>query len=254
MKIYHNIIGEGKPLFILHGLFGSSDNWMTIGKQLAEKYQVVIPDLRNHGQSPHTDQWHYMDMAKDVYELVAFLGFDQIFMLGHSMGGKTAIAFAGEYPDLLSKLVVADIAPRAYPVRHRTILEGLAGIPINDINSRKDADDHLARYVPEVPIRQFLLKNLDRDKQGIFSWKINLKTIKDHIENVGEATFPPYPINIPTLFVRGKHSDYITDEDIAAIREHFTDVSVETIGNAGHWLHAEQPEAFLKVISAFLDA
>ena len=213
---------------------------------------MIIPDLRNHGQSPQSDDWRYEAMAEDISELASDLGFEKISILGHSMGGKTAMVFSGMFPAMLDRLIVADVAPRFYPVRHRKILDGLMGIPLPEIASRKEADDHLARYIPEAGIRQFLFKNLDRDKQGNFSWKLNLKIINEHIENVGEETFPPYPVNAPALFVRGTHSDYITDDDITIIREHFTQATVETIGNAGHWLHAEQPEAFLKVIGEFL--
>jgi pimeloyl-ACP methyl ester carboxylesterase len=150
---------------------------------------------------------------------------------------------ADKYPGLIEKLIVADIAPRAYPVRHQKIIDGLISIDLKTIASRKEADNQLARFVPELGIRQFLLKNLDRDEEGDFIWKINLPVIIDHLENVGAAPIP-----------RGTKSDYITDEDIMEIRNHFANVSVESMGNAGHWLHAEQPEAFLKTVTGFLES
>jgi pimeloyl-ACP methyl ester carboxylesterase len=238
----------------LHGLFGSSDNWLTLGKQFAESHQVILPDLRNHGQSPHSDHWEYDVMADDIYELVSSLGFEKIILMGHSMGGKTAILFADKFPGLIAKLIIVDIAPRSYPVRHQKIIDGLLSIDLRTIGSRKEADSQLARFVPELGIRQFLLKNLDRDDDGAFVWKINLPVIHDHLENVGAATIPTSEIKAPTLFIRGIKSDYVTDEDIMEIRNHFADVTVESMGNAGHWLHAEQPEAFLKTVTGFLES
>ncbi len=241
-------------MFILHGLFGSSDNWVTFGKQLADHYQVIIPDMRNHGQSPHSDHWEYSYMAEDIKHLATSLGFDTIEIIGHSMGGKTAITFADEYGAMVDKLVVVDIAPRPYPIRHRAIIEGLLSIQLDELKSRKEASDQLSKYVTDLGIRQFLLKNLDRDDENGFKWKLNLEVINDHLENVGLHTYPKNIIDIPTMFIRGIHSDYISDDDILEIRGHFSNVTVESIGNAGHWVHAEQPEAFYKTVKDFLDS
>jgi len=254
VDLFYRKFGDGPPLFILHGLFGSSDNWVTFGKQLADHYQVIIPDMRNHGQSPHSDLWGYKYMADDIHQLVEKLNFEKVSILGHSMGGKTGITFADHYGEIMDKLVVVDIAPRFYPIRHRKILDGLLSIDLQAIKSRKAASDQLASYVPELSVRQFLLKNLDRDGEKSFQWKLNLKIINRHLENVGLDTYPKNIIDIPTMFVRGINSDYITDDDILEIREYFSDVSVESIGNAGHWLHAEQPEVFYDTIIKFLDA
>lgn len=252
MNLFYKTFGEGEPLFILHGLFGSSDNWMTLGKKFAERYQVVLVELRNHGQSPKSDSWDYEVMANDIYELASDLQFDQINLLGHSMGGKVGMTVAGRYPDFLQKLIVADIAPKNYPIRHREIIDGLLSINLQQIASRKDADLALANYVSELGVRQFLLKNLDRDAEQGFKWKLNLQVINAHLENVGAATFPSQKISTPTLFVRGMNSDYVTDQDIMEIRKFYSDATVESIGNAGHWLHAEQPEAFFRTVSNFL--
>jgi pimeloyl-ACP methyl ester carboxylesterase len=254
LDLFYRKFGTGKPLFILHGLFGSSDNWVTFGRQLSDHYQVIIPDMRNHGQSPHSDHWEYSVMAEDIYEMARKLEYDQITILGHSMGGKVGMTFADNHRGMLLKLIVVDIAPRFYPIRHRTIIDGLLSIDLDAIQSRRQADDQLSKYVPELGVRQFLLKNLDRDDQSNFRWKLNLKIISDHLENVGLATYPQQSIEIPTLFIRGINSNYITDDDILDIREHFNDVSVESIGNAGHWLHAEQPEAFFNTAITFLDS
>ncbi len=241
-------------MFILHGLFGSLDNWVTIGKQLADHYQVIIPDMRNHGQSPHSDHWEYSYMADDIHHLATSLGFDTINILGHSMGGKTAITFTDEHGAMVEKLVVVDIAPRHYPIRHRKIIDGLLSINLHELKSRKEASDQLSKYVHDLGIRQFLLKNLDRDEEKGFTWKLNLEVINDHLENVGLHTYPKNIIDIPTMFIRGINSDYTSDDDILEIRGHFSNVAVESIGNAGHWVHAEQPEAFYKTVKDFLDS
>ncbi len=252
MKLFYRKFGEGKPLFILHGLFGASDNWVTIGKQLAEKYEVIIPDLRNHGQSPHSDEWQYDIMAKDIYKLATELGFKKITLMGHSMGGKVGMTLVSKYPALLEKLIVVDIAPRSYPVHHRNILNGLLSIDLASISSRKDAEDQLSKYVPELGVRQFLLKNLDRNAESGFKWKLNLKTLNDQIESIGTETLPDQEVKIPVLFIRGINSHYVSDDDIMEIRSHFSNSVVKSIGNAGHWVHAEQPEAFLKTVLDFL--
>ncbi len=252
MNLYHRTFGKGEPLFILHGLFGSSDNWVTLGRIFAEKYQIVLVDLRNHGRSPQSDLWNYSEMAEDIIQLANQLGFHLINLLGHSMGGKVGMTIAGAYPELLNKLIVADIAPRYYPIRHRKIIDGLLSINLQQIKSRNEAERQLADYVPQPGLRQFLLKNLDRNTEKGFKWKLNLEIINNHLENVGVATIPSNKISTPSLFIRGINSDYVTDEDIMEIRKHYSNSSVESIGNAGHWLHAEQPEAFVKTVIDFL--
>lgn len=252
LNLFYRTFGKGEPLFILHGLFGSSDNWMTLGKFFADKYQVVIVDMRNHGRSPQSDLWNYSAMAEDIIQLATQLGLPQINLLGHSMGGKVGMTIAGAYPEFLLKLIVADIAPRYYPIRHRKIIDGLLNIDLQQLKNRNEADRQLAEYVQESGLRQFLLKNLDRDAELVFKWKLNLEIINNHLENVGVATFPSNKIVIPSMFIRGINSDYVTDDDIMEIRKHYSNSSVESIGNAGHWLHAEQPEAFVKTVMEFL--
>lgn len=252
MKLFHRILGEGDPLFILHGLFGSSDNWLTLGRQFSDNYQVVLVDLRNHGQSPKSELWDYPAMAADIYQLSKNLGFNKINLLGHSMGGKVGMTLADTYPDLLKKLIVADIAPRFYPIRHRQIIDGLLSINMDQIINRREADEQLANFVSVPGIRMFLLKNLEKNDDGSFRWKLNLEVINNHLENVGQATLPTKVISIPTLFIRGINSDYVTDEDIMEIRKYYSNSMVESIGNAGHWLHAEQPVAFMTTALEFL--
>jgi len=238
---------------ILHGLFGSSDNWVSIARKFASKYRVILVDLRNHGRSPHHQDWNYMLMANDVDMMLQTLGLTEVYLMGHSMGGKTAMTFAAANPETVMKLIVVDIAPRYYPVHHRTILDALTAIPLDKLKSRDEAEEMLARHISDEGIKQFLLKNLYRNHRHTFSWRFNLPVINQQIEVVSQATYPEEQVEIPTLFIRGVNSDYITDDDIMDIRQYYSDVRVETIGNAGHWLHAEQPEAFVSTVISFLE-
>ncbi|NHE59172.1 alpha/beta fold hydrolase [Cyclobacterium plantarum] len=253
MKLNFKKSGQGKPLIILHGLFGSADNWMGIAKSLEENYTLYLVDQRNHGDSPHAEEWNYAAMAADLHELLEAEGLDRVYLLGHSMGGKTAMKMALMYPERVEKLVVADIAPRPYPVHHQTILEALNAVHPGKLASRKEAEDILAKYISEKGIRQFLLKNLTR-VDGAFAWKINLPVITQQIENVGEAIDSDKPFEKPVLFMGGANSDYIKNSDKEAIEKLFPDNRIIHIKNAGHWLHAEQPDAVVATLKAFLDA
>ena len=248
----HKILGEGEPLVILHGLFGSLDNWMTLGKKWAEDRQVILVDQRNHGNSFHADEFNYQLMAQDLQKLLSHLKITKATILGHSMGGKTAMQFAIQYPEKVEKLIIADIGPKFYPVHHQTILKGFYSVPVNEIKSRNEADDILSEQITEFGIRQFLLKNLARDKNG-FSWKMNLDVIAKNIEEVGKALNQNATFDKPTLFVRGGNSDYITNDDANMIHSIFTDSKLETIDGAGHWLHAEKPDEFFELINSFLN-
>ncbi|WP_209330931.1 alpha/beta fold hydrolase [Lunatimonas salinarum] len=251
MQLNFRKAGEGKPLVILHGLFGSADNWMGIAKDLSRHYTLYLVDQRNHGDSPHSDEWNYAVMADDLKELLDAEGLDTVYLMGHSMGGKTAMNFALRYPDRVEKLVVADIAPRYYPVHHATILEGLNSLDFKKITSRKEADEQLAKYIPELGIRQFLLKSLTRT-DGKFAWKINLPVITENIENVGEALKGEGSYDGPTLFMGGENSNYIQDKDRVDMERFFPEHHLIYIKKAGHWLHAEQPEAVIETLKAFL--
>lgn len=251
MKLNFRKTGTGKPLVILHGLFGSADNWMSIAKGLEENYTLYLLDQRNHGDSPHSDTWNYKAMAADLKEFMEAEGLQKASFLGHSMGGKTVMKFALTYPEMVDKLVVADIAPRPYPVHHQTILEALNAVDIQNLKSRKEAEDKLAEYIPERGIRQFLLKNLTR-KEGAFEWKINLPIITKQIENVGEEITADKPFVGPALFMGGANSDYIQSSDKEDIENLFPENHIIHIKNTGHWLHAEQPEAVISTLKTFL--
>ncbi len=244
-------LGQGTYVCILHGLFGSSDNWMRIAKNLEDAYQLIIPDLRNHGQSAHSNRWNYDVMAEDVLQLLDQEQMDKVHIIGHSLGGKLAMKFATLYPDRLSRLIVVDIAPRYYKVHHRTIIDGMKSIDIEHLKSRKEAEDQLSAYIPNLQIRQFLLKNLERTPEG-FRWKLNLPVIDQLIEHVGEAIIPENIIYHPTLFIKGENSDYITEKDVEDIKTYFEKAEIKTISGAGHWVHAEQPETFVQTVKEFL--
>lgn len=250
--LFYREIGQGAPIIILHGLFGASDNWMSIGKLLGEKNKVYLLDQRNHGNSIKSDAFDYETMAQDVVTFFEEHQIENPIILGHSMGGKVAMNLAVEFPEKISKLIIADIGPKAYPVHHQVILEGLSAINPDTIKNRKEADNILASYVKTAGIRQFLLKNLGRKEDGGFEWKINLPIIREKIENVGTPLDIQSRFEKSTLFIRGGNSNYILDEDFDLIHTIFTDSKIETLEKAGHWLHAEQPQAFINIVNQFL--
>lgn len=248
-------IGEtGKPLIILHGVFGLLDNWLSISKAIAEHgYVLYLVDQRNHGRSPHEEPMDYPTFSSDLKEFIDQQKLENPHLLGHSMGGKTVIQYAADYPGTFDKLVVVDIGPKAYPIHHKKILEGLNAIPIDEITSRNDADEVLAQYEPILPVRQFLLKNLYRKDEGGFAWRFNLPVLTTSMKKIGVATNYSEPVNNPTLFIRGEKSDYILDEDWEDILKIFPNATLKTVPNAGHWVQAEQPQAFTKALVDFLD-
>lgn len=251
MKLNFKKSGSGPPLVILHGLFGSLDNWFSIAKELVEHYTLYLVDQRNHGDSPHAEEWNYAVMVEDLKELFDAEGLEKVLLMGHSMGGKTVMNFAVKYPERVEKLIVADIAPRYYPVHHESILEGLNSLELKKIQSRKEADDQLAKYIPELGVRQFLLKSLTRDSNG-FTWKINLPVITKNIENVGETLTEASTFDGPTLFLAGANSNYIQEKDLPDLATHFPNFQLEFVADAGHWLHAEQPHAVVVELRKFL--
>ncbi len=241
-----------QPLIVLHGVFGSSDNWLTVGRRLSEHYEVFLLDLNNHGRSYHHDALSYEVMANDVRRFIDQQKLEDVALLGHSMGGKVAMQLALTHPTLLDHLIVVDIAPRAYPVHHDQILEGLRAIPLTEIEQRSEADAALRDYVPEAPIRQFLLKNLYRDESGQFAWRINLPVLHRDVEQIGQAITADTTYDGPTLFVKGAQSGYISAQDETDIVRLFPHSRVEAIADAGHWVHAEQPDALVALLTDFL--
>ncbi|GAB4016208.1 alpha/beta fold hydrolase [Spirosoma migulaei] len=256
MKLFFRQTGEtGPAIVILHGLFGSSDNWLTISKTIAAQgYRVFLLDQRNHGQSPRANDQDYQAMAADLREFLIDQNLDTPNLVGHSMGGKTVMQYAMLYPGTFAKLVVVDIAPKFYPIHHAEILRGLKAIDLAGIKGRTDADAILQQYEPIVPVRQFLLKNLYRNEQGGFDWRINIPVIERELHGIGEELTNPSVVTDPTLFIRGSESPYIVDEDIPAIKRIFPNSQIETIQGAGHWVQAEKPVEFVETLMAFLNA
>lgn len=250
MKLHYRTLGEGTPLFILHGLFGSSDNWQTLGKRYAEYHKVYFVDQRNHGRSPHSDEFDYAAMASDFHELVQDLGEKDINIIGHSMGGKTTIQFAANYPELINKMVIADICHKQYPLHHDLILEGLNAIDLSINSSRSSVEKELSKYVEGAGVRQFLLKNLYWIEQGKLAWRINIPVLTREMNNIlAEIKFDQ--IETDTRFIRGGLSNYILESDYSEIQQKFPFSDIRTIENSGHWVHAEAPEEFFNATQEF---
>lgn len=243
---------SGEPLIILHGLFGSLSNWGGQSRQLATDFAVYGLDLRNHGASPHSDQMDYTVMAQDVLEFMDDHGIERSHLLGHSMGGKTAMQAALSAPQRIDRLVVADIAPVHYKGQHDSILDGLEAIDLGSIASRNEADKILAEHVPDELVRQFLLTNLVRSDDNAFSWRINLPVLKSNYDRLREAPASDGVFEGPTLFVKGALSNYIAEKHRDAILARFPNAKTKVIMHTGHWLHAEKPQTFYRIVRGFL--
>ncbi len=252
MQLYFKESGQGQPVILLHGLFGSSDNWHTIAARLAEKFHVFALDQRNHGQSPHSAEMEYPLMAADVDDFFAARGLENAMVIGHSMGGKTAMQLALQFPHRVQKLVVADIAPRAYAPAHDKIFAALLALDLAAFQNRTQMEEALAPEIPSLVLRRFLLKNLGRNPTGGFFWKINLRGLAENYWRLREPVIGAAPFTGPTLFIRGGKSNYVQPEDEPLIREWFPAARIETIAEAGHWLHADKPEEFLRLVVEFL--
>ena len=253
MKLHSTILGKGKPFLILHGFLGMSDNWKTLGKQFAKDgFQVHLIDQRNHGKSPHSDEFSYQLMADDIREYCEMHELEDILLLGHSMGGKTAMLTACQNQGLVSKLIVVDIAPKYYAPHHQQILKGLTALDEARLTSRGDAEDFLIDYIPETGVRLFLLKNLYWKTKEQLSLKLNLDALKANIENVGASLPEDQRFKGPVLFIKGENSNYITSEDEPVIKKHFPEAGIDEIKDAGHWVHAENMEAFYQAVIRFV--
>lgn len=253
MKLHSTILGEGTPFLILHGFLGMSDNWKTLGNEFADAgYEVHLIDQRNHGRSPHSDEFNYLLMAKDVKEYCDLHKLEKCILLGHSMGGKTAMLTAALFPHIIEKLIVADISPKYYAPHHEQILAGLQAVDNAELSSRGEAEELLSQYVKEQGVRLFLLKNLYWKSKGKLALRFNLDSLVKNVENVGEALPQDATFSKPALFLRGGNSNYITPEDHSLIKKHFPEAVIETIPNVGHWLHAENKDAFFTAVMRFL--
>jgi len=255
MKLHYREFGEahlGTPLILLHGLLGSLVNWQRIARRLGERHRVIVPDLRNHGRSPHDPDVSYPAMAGDVLELMDHLGVAQAVLVGHSMGGKTAMWLALEQPERVEKLVVVDIAPVTYSGRLGVLLDVLLELPLGRIERRAEADEWLKGRIPDKAVRDYLLQNLVREEDG-WRWRTNLRALRDGLDLI--SGFPEVPGGVrypgPTLFIHGSRSDYVKPEYLPRMRQRFPRMERMAL-EAGHWVYAEQPEAFLAALEAFL--
>ena len=253
MKLYSRIYGDNiQDLIIIHGLFGMSDNWNSLGRQFAKNYKVHLIDLRNHGRSPHAEEFNYNVMCEDIFEYVEENNIKKPILLGHSLGGKVVMKFAFSYPENIKKLVIADIAPRKYNTDyHQNLLTIISEINLKNYTKRNEIDIALSSFIKEPAIRSFLLKNLFRDIDNNFAWRFNLKGLLNQLNNIQDDSFVVGACNIPTNFMRGGNSNYITHFDEHKINTHFSNSSITTIEGAGHWLHAEKPERFYNEVIKF---
>ncbi|MGH7950361.1 MAG: alpha/beta fold hydrolase [Limisphaerales bacterium] len=253
MQLYFKEFGRGEPLIILHGLFGSSDNWLGLAQKFAVKFHIFVLDLRNHGRSPHSDEMNYSLMAGDVVEFLDGQKIESTNVLGHSLGGKVAMQFALNFPARVKKLIVADMAPRVNPPEQERIFSALLALDLKLFQSRGQIENALAPGIPELSIRQFLLKSLGLDSSGALFWKMNLRSLAQNYPRLCEAVTVGISFTKPALFLRGGKSNYILESDFPLIQKLFTRAKIETIPEARHWLHADAPEEFARRVLEFLD-
>lgn len=254
MNLNFKQFGQGEPIIILHGLFGTLDNWQTLAKKMAEHYTVFIIDQRNHGRSPHATPFDYPTMAEDLRGFMEENWIYKARLIGHSMGGKAVMQFAMHYPDMIDQLVVVDIAPVEYPERHSHIFEALLGLDLATLSSRNEIDHLLKAKIPAYGERQFLMKNLTRNKEGSgFKFKMNLPIIHDNYPHILANIEPDDPYDEPVLFIKGSESTHIQDQHIPQIQSLFPQATIQTVEEAGHWVHADQPQVLLKTILDFFD-
>jgi esterase len=228
------------------------DNWRTLSRIFARSFQVLALDQRNHGRSPHSDTFNYHVMAEDVHDFILQYGLQPVSLLGHSMGGKTAMQFAGHYPDMVDKLIVVDIAPRAYPPGHDDIFAALLALDVKRLRTRQEANIILAASLSDETLRQFLLKNLEREADGGFKWRIYLEGLRNNYEEILKEVGTNSQFDKPTLFIKAENSGYIQEDDVPGIKALFPHAQIVTVSGVGHWLHVEAPQVFSTVVLDFL--
>lgn len=253
MELYYREFGQGSPVIILHGLFGFSDNWQTIAKGLSDNHLVITPDLRNHGRSPHAPTHSYPEMADDLREFMEAHWIFNAAVVGHSMGGKVAMQLALSHPDLVQRLVVVDISPAGAEDNHSSIFDALHSMDLSKMSTRKEAETYLAEHIADMGTRQFLLKNVTRDAEGRFTWRMNLPVLWKHYNDI-LAPVSGETFDKPALFIRGSRSGYIKDADFPLIKSLFPKAEIATVEDAGHWVHADKPAELLLILKKFLDS
>lgn len=253
MLLNFKILGQGKPLIILHGLFGMLDNWQSVAKVLEHDFTLYLVDQRNHGKSPHTAQHSYKLMAEDLRDFMLREGIPQSNILGHSMGGKTAMQFALDFPEMVNKLIVVDMGVKRYDGGHDIIFDALQSVDVSLITNRQEAEIQLSKYIEDYGVKQFLLKNLTREPDGSYRWKFNLMALFDNYDaNILTNITSDFPFDGETLFIRGAKSNYILDADWPQIQQLFPLATLATINDAGHWVHADQPAKLIELVRSFL--
>ncbi len=252
MQLFTRVLGEGEPVVILHGLFGSLNNWNTLGRKLGEEFSVYLVDQRNHGRSPHDKVHTYKAMAEDLLELFREKSLPSAHLIGHSMGGKTAMEFALSYPGAVRKLVVVDISPRATLARHDAILEALTHLRLERFTSRESIEEALKPEIPDQAVRRFLLTNLEREEDGHYSWRMNLDSLRRNYGEINRGIDNGRKFNGPVLFLKGENSPYIGEGGTPVIKALFPKAQFQSIAGVGHWVHAEAPDEFLAVVRTFL--
>jgi len=268
MELFYREKGKGKKtIIIVHGLYGASDNWLSVAGELEKDFHVILIDQRNHGKSPHSQEHTYQAMAEDLHELMKKLKIDKATLMGHSMGGKTVMRFCLDYPEMIEKMIVVDIAPKSYgsfsnyaevTADHGKIIEALSSVDPTQYENRQDIDKLLKEIFPQKRLRGFLMKNLKRTKDGHYEWQLNLKALKDNLQDVMDGfsdLTPPSGKKMPeTIFIRGEKSPYIHEDDSLSINKFFPGSQIVNIPGAGHWVHAEQHDLFLKTVKYFLES
>lgn len=250
-KLNYKVFGEGEPVVILHGLFGMLDNWQTFAKKLAENYMVYIVDQRDHGKSPHTNEFKYNLLAEDLKTFCEDQWIHQARFIGHSMGGRTCMHLALQYPDLVSQMVIVDMGVKTYTGGHQDIIDALLSVPIEKVKSRSEVDQLLAKTITDKGVRLFLMKNLSRSKEEGYRWKMNLQLLAREYANIMKGLDQNNWSDVDIQFIRGSRSQYIVSDDVDGIQSIFPKANIQTVDDAGHWIHAEQPQALLELISDY---
>lgn len=254
MHLFSKVYGDGEPVVILHGLFGSLNNWNTLGRDLGKEFKVYLVDQRNHGRSPHDALHTYKAMAGDLHDFFQEQGLSRASLIGHSMGGKTAMEFTLAYPGAVRNLLVVDMSPRATAARHDDILDALTSLPLERFTSREEVDGELKKKIPDLAVRQFLLTNLKREDSGRYTWKMNLDALRSNYGEINRGIANGRQFNGPVLFVKGGKSPYVANDDMPAIKALFPRAELQSIPGVGHWVHAEAPEEFLSIAREFISS
>jgi esterase len=265
MKLFCRKYGNGPPLIILHGLYGSSDNWVTIAKKISNKFTVYLPDQRNHGHSPRSAVHDYDSMREDLFELAGDLKLEKFFLAGHSMGGKTAMSFALKWPEKLYGLLIADISPflpetktQTSISQHIEILNSILSIDLSKITTRREVESQLSARILAEEVKGLIMKNLQRNTDNSFTWKINASSLLNNLDGIMQGIERKEIDNtqitgFPVFFLRGEYSDYLPENDFREIQRIFPAAEFIKVAGAGHWIHADNPEAVEESLLGFLD-